>query len=178
MALKARPLPEKEQSGLQRLSNSRTEPARLVERARIIWHASRGLRVPAIARLLNLHPQTVRLWLKRFNLKGLEGLADEPRSGRPATYTGEQVGEVIATALADPQVLDLPFASWTLDRLEAYLNEQKGIPIKRSRIDELLLAEDLRWRSQERWFGKRVDPDFAEKRGRLSSFTPSLPRVV
>jgi hypothetical protein len=52
-----------------------------------------------------------------------------------------------------------------LDRLEAYLNEQKGIAMKRSRIGEVLIAEGLRWRQQETWFGERVDPAFAEKRG-------------
>jgi len=144
----------------------------------MVWHAHNGMRVPAIAKLLNIHQATVRLWLKRFNLKGVEGLADEPRSGRPDTYSREQVGEVIATALTDPQSLGQPFASWTLDRLEVYLNEQKGIPIKRSRISELLIEEDLRWRSEETWFGDRVDPDFAEKRGPSSSITPSHPRAA
>jgi transposase len=54
---------------------------------------------------------------------------------------------------------------WTLDRLELYLNAQQGIPIKRSRIAEILIAEGLRWRQQETWFGERVDPDVATKRG-------------
>jgi transposase len=92
-------------------------------------------------------------------------LEDGPRSGRPARYTSEAVSEVIATALTDPQTLGLPFANWTLDRLQAYLNEVKRISIQRSRIDDLLLREGLRWRQQESWFGERVDPDFARKRG-------------
>jgi transposase len=71
----------------------------------------------------------------------------------------------VATALTAPQQLGLPFASWTLDRSAAYLNEHKGIAIKRSRIDDILLREGLRWRQQETWFGERVDPDFAKKRG-------------
>ena len=71
--------------------------------------------------------------------------------------------------LTDPQALGLPFESWTLDRLAAYLSEQKGIAMKRSRIDEVLQTEGLRWRNQETWFGERVDPDFAEKRGRSSA---------
>jgi hypothetical protein len=79
-----------------------------------------------------------------------------------------------------------------LDRLQAYLNEHKGIAIKRSRIDDLLIAEGLRWRAQESWFGERaavapdaapppgpqkhkkervVDPAFAQKRG------PSRPSI-
>ncbi len=43
---------------------------------------------------------------------------------------------------------------------------------KRSRIDELLRAEGLRWRQAESWFGARVDPDFAAKRGRSRPSTP------
>jgi transposase len=81
------------------------------------------------------------------------------------TYTPEEISEVIALSLTDPQTLDLPFASWTLDRLETYLNEVKRIAIKRSRIDDVLRNEGLRWRTQETWFGERVDPDFARKRG-------------
>jgi hypothetical protein len=72
---------------------------------------------------------------------------------------------VIATALTDPKTLRLPFACGTLDRRQVYLNEVKGIWIKRTRIDELLLAEGWRWRQQETWFGERVAPAFAENRG-------------
>ena len=93
-------------------------------------------------------------------------MEDAPRQGRPPTYSREQVGEIVATALTDPQALDLPFPSWTLDRLVAYLSEHRGIAMRRSRLSEVLLTEGLRWRKQESWFGERVDPDFAAKRGR------------
>lgn len=178
MALQARELTPEEQTSLRRLARSRTEPARVVERARIIWLAHEGWRVPAIAAELRLTQATVRLWLKRFNAHSVEGLRDQPRAGRPPTYTADEVGEVIALSLTDPQRLGLPFASWTLDRLAAYLQEHKGIAIKRTRIAELLLTEGLRWRSQETWFGERVDPAFAEKRGPSSPSTPRLRRVV
>ena len=85
---------------------------------------------------------------------------------------------MIATALTDPKALDLPFASWTLDRLAAYLNEHQKIAIKRSRIDEILLAEGLRWRRHETWLGERVDPAFAEKRGGSRRSTPPRPRAA
>lgn len=178
MALRVRAMSAQEVAQLERLAHSRGAPARLVERARIIWHARQGQRVPDIADELQLHEATVRQWLKRFNAQGLAGLEDAPRSGRPATYTPEQVGEVLATALTPPQRLGLPFNCWTLDRLEAYLNEERGLPIKRSRIDELLIAEGLRWRTQETWFGERVDPDFAKKRGPSRGSTRRLRRVV
>jgi transposase len=156
------------------LARSRTAAVRTAERARVVWLAREGRRVPAIAQELGIDRGTVRFWLKRFNEQGLEGLRDEPRAGRPPTYTPEEV----ATSLTNPQDLGLPFASWALDRLEAYLNEHKGIAIKRSRIGEILLSEGLRWRSQETWFGERVDPDFAEKRGSSPSSTRKHLRAV
>jgi transposase len=178
MALRLRSLTSDENDTIRRLAHSRTEAARVVERARIIWLASQGWRVPAIAAEVRLNAGTVRLWLKRFNAAGLDGLRDRPRAGRPVTYTPEQVGEVVRLSLTDPRTLDLPFASWTLDRLQAYLNEVVGVPIKRARISTLLLEEGLRWRTQETWFGERVDPDFAEKRGPSSPSTRRRLRAV
>jgi len=178
MAMKLRKLTAEEQTAMEKLARSRTAPAREVERARIILLASAGTRVPAIAQELELTQLTVRTWLKHFNAEGLEGLQDRPRSGRPAIYQPEQVSEGSAASLTAPQQLGLPFVCWTLDRLEAYLNEEKKIPIKRSRIDELLIAEGLRWATQETWFGERVDPEFAKKRGALKRSIPNrLSRV-
>ncbi len=176
--LRVRELTAEEAAEVRRLAHSRAEAARAVERAAIVWRSSRGERVPRIAEGLRVSEGTVRKWIVRFNESGLEGLQDLPRSGKPPTYTGEQVGEVVAASLTKPQDLGLPFASWTLDRLEAYLNGEKGIAIKRSRISEILIAEGLRWRTQETWFGEKVDPEFAGKRGRSRGSTPNRPRVA
>jgi transposase len=167
-----RRLTPKERRTVQGLAAARTAEARLVERARIVSLTAKGYSPSQVARELGVSRPTVYTWVRRFNAQGPEGLYDQPRSGRPATYPPEQVAQVLAAAMTNPQSLGLPFGSWTLDRLQAYLNEQKKIPIKRSRIDEILLAEGLRWRKQESWFGERVDPDFAEKRGRWSGSTP------
>lgn len=173
--IRVRELSDAEADAIERLARSRTEAARKVERAKIVWLSREGKTVPAIAEELHLDPDTVRTWLKRFNAQGLPGLADAERAGRPVTYSADEVGEVLAAALTNPKNLELPFAAWTLDRLAVYLNETKGIAIKRSRIDELLLAEGLRWRKQETWFGERVDPEFAEKRGASPNSTSSPP---
>ena len=156
MALRVRALSADERHELERRARARTEPARVVERARLILAVADGQSATAAAKSLGLVPDTGRWWVKRFNAHGLDGLNDRPRSGRPVTYGPEVVGEVLATALTKPDTLGLPFACWTLDRLEAYLNEEKGIAIKRSRIDELLVDEGLRWRTQETWFGERA----------------------
>ncbi len=176
--LSLRDVTAEERAAVERLAYSRTAAARLVERSRVVLAALDGERASAIAARFHITGATVYLWLHRFNDGGLAGLEDKPRQGRPPTYTREQVGRVVATSLTDPQTLGLPFASWALDRLAAYLAEQKGITMKRSRIDELLLAEGLRWRKEETWFGERVDPAFAEKRGPSNNSTRLLQREV
>jgi transposase len=170
--LRLREVREEEQAAVERLAHSRAAPGRQVERARSIWRAGQGETAPAIAAALRLTADTVRDWIKRFNAQGLAGLEDQPRAGRPPTDTPEPGATVIATSLSDPQSLDLPFASWPLDRLVACLNEQKGIAIKRSRIDEILRKEGRRWRKHATWFGERVDPAFAKKRGGSRLSTP------
>ncbi len=178
MFLTLRSLTEEEIRAVDRLAHSRSAPARDVERAQIVSQAHRGERVPAIARALGITEATVRLWLTRFNEGGMDGLTDAPRSGRPPVYRPAEVAEVVAASLTKPDDLGLPFGSWTLDRLTAYLHEEKGIAIGRSRIATLLQAEGLRWRTQETWFGERVDPDFVPKRGRSSPSTQRQLRMV
>jgi transposase len=163
---------------VESLARSRTAPARRVERARIVLRANRGETPPAIAAALGVSAETVRGRIRRFNADGLAAFEDHHRSGRPATYSPDEVAMVIAAALTSPRQLGLPFASWTLDRLAAYLLEHKGIAMRRSRIDEILLKEGLRWRRQETWFGARVDPEFAEKRGASRRSTPHHPRAA
>jgi transposase len=170
-----RVLTAKERSAVETLARSRTAPARRVERARVVWRARRGETPPAIAAALGLDAETVRRRIRRFNAEGLAAFDDHHRSGRPATYSPDEVATVIAAALTAPRSLGLPFASWTLDRLAAYLLEHKGIAMRRSRIDEILLAEGLRWRRHETWFGERVDPEFAAKRGASRRSTPPRP---
>lgn len=171
--LQVRPLTEDEANDLRRLAHSQKVEARIRERARICWRSHEGQCVREIVTNLRLNEKTVRRWITRFNAQGLAGLADGPRQGRPPIYTAAEVGTLVATSLTPPDELGLPFGSWTLDRLVAYLAEMHGITMRRSRMAEVLHAEGLRWRTQETWFGERVDPEFAAKRGRSS---PSIRR--
>ena len=114
-------------------------------------HALEGLEAPDIG-AWDLCGATVRHWLKRFNARGLEGLKEDVRTGRPPTYSAQRRSAVTDAALTRPADLGLPFAAWTLDRLVAHLAE-RGIGMRRSR------------------FGERVDPEFARERRRSSGST-------
>src|SRR5712692_6540704 len=175
MALRLRELSKEEHSTIERLVHARNTPVGKLKRAQIIWLASQGLATPEIAKQLKVSERMVRNRLHRFNEQGLQGLEEAPRSGRPVTYTPEEVSNIIQTALSRPQELGEPYATWTLDRLVDYLHRVKGIRMKRSRISEFFIQEGLSWRHDESWFGERVDPDFARKRGAIESLYKTPP---
>jgi transposase len=56
-----------------------------------------GVANSAIAAELGISVPTVSLWRAPFRTCGLAGLADGPRTGRPATYSQEIRERVLAT---------------------------------------------------------------------------------
>jgi transposase-like protein len=91
---------EEDKELLQQLAASRTEEARLVERAKIILKCLQGERVHKIARDLHIRPNTVIDWRRRFEKEGVKGLKDQPRSGKPARYDAVFRGGVLNTSSA------------------------------------------------------------------------------
>lgn len=91
MPKKAPPLKssENDRTILERWVKSRTMESRLVERAKIVLKCVQGESVTQIARELHVRPNTVIDWRRRFEEKGIPGLYDLPRSGKPATYGQE-----------------------------------------------------------------------------------------
>jgi Homeodomain-like domain len=98
-ALRVRELTAEEVETVRRLAHSRTESARLVERARMVWLAAGGRTVPMIAAELGVGADTVRLWLKRFNAEGSAGLRVCERIGHDGEmcasgrWTGWRAGD-------------------------------------------------------------------------------------
>ena len=88
-----------ERAQLQSLAHSRSLPHGIVRRAQIVLACADGESNAAIAARLRLTPVTVGRWRRRYLERGLEGLHDELRSGRPRTHEDERVAEVINTAL-------------------------------------------------------------------------------
>jgi len=164
--LRLRALTDEEARVIPKLARSQTASARLVQRAQIIQLASQSKTIAEIVVETQCAANMVRKWFKRFSDQGLAGLNDAPRSGAPSRYTAENKALVVATARTRPSELGLAYHSWTFERLAAYLQEQRGVQMKKTRIFEILQDEGLRWRKQETWFGARLDPEFAQKRGR------------
>src|SRR5665811_2465644 len=80
---------------LARRVRAKGSPAREVERARIVLLAADGVPGKAIAARVGCAEPTVVMWRSRFAERGLAGLADAPRSGKPATI-GQAVREAVS----------------------------------------------------------------------------------
>ena len=70
---------------LTRWTRSSSIRAGLAQRARIVLLAADGVSNTAIAVRLGVSRPTVIGWRDRYAARGLAGLEDEPRSGRPRT---------------------------------------------------------------------------------------------
>src|SRR6476469_10677551 len=84
---------------LARLTRSSSIRAGLAQRARIILLAADGVSNTAIAELVGVSRPTVTAWRARYDADGMDGLIDEPRSGRPREVDRSKI---ISVTLAPP----------------------------------------------------------------------------
>src|SRR6201998_4224611 len=84
---------------LEALVSSRSLPAGLVSRARIILLSASGKTNQQIARQLGLANATVGKWRRRFLEQDVSGLHDELRPGRPRPISDERVAQLVRKTL-------------------------------------------------------------------------------
>src|SRR5665648_1268711 len=84
---------------LERVTRSSSVSAGLAQRARIVLLAGQGVANARIAAQVGVSGPTVLKWRGRFASRGLAGLSDEVRSGRPRRVDRARV---IATTLRRP----------------------------------------------------------------------------
>jgi len=92
-------LEEAERTQLSSIVRSRSMPAALSVRARIVLSAAAGHSNNAIAQQLQLTQMTVGKWRARFVKYRIAGLYDELRPGRPRTIEEERVASLIRKTL-------------------------------------------------------------------------------
>jgi len=89
-----------ERAHLLAVTRSRSLPAALTLRAKIVLACEREASNAVVATRLGVGPHTIGKWRNRFITDRIEGLYDEMRSGRPRTVEDEAVAELITKTLA------------------------------------------------------------------------------
>jgi transposase len=142
-----------QRSDLMALARSRTQEARLVERAKIVLACLDGKRNDVVGRELGVRPNTVGLWRKRFVASGLAGLRDRARPGKTPKYGAELRLRVL-------RQLELPppkgLVSWDGASLAAALGASDDA------VWRVLRQEGVQLRRRRSWCVS-TDPQFAAK---------------
>jgi len=139
-------------AALDRLVQSPSTPQGLVQRSRIILAAAAGKSNQQIAGELRLPEVTVSKWRRRFASRGLEGLHDAPRAGRPVKHGPEVVQGVQNRSCQQPQ----HYSRWSVRTLA------KDLKLPRSTVHQILTASNLQ-PHRIRTFTFSPDPDFEAK---------------
>ena len=92
-------LTDAERKQLTRWSRRRKSTQALALRARIVLACAEGLSNKEVAARERVSQPTVGKWRARFVEARLDGLVDDPRPGRPASVTAEQVEDVVVATL-------------------------------------------------------------------------------
>jgi transposase len=132
-------------------------------RARIVLAAARGQDNAWIAADLRVSVDTVRKWRGRFAARGLDGLADLPRSGRPRRISALERAAVVALACQLPAATGVPLARWTGPELAAEITKAGlASQISPSSVLRILAEHPIKPWQYQSWIYLR-DPDFAAK---------------
>ena len=131
-----------DQATLKRWASSRTLPKQTVERAQMILLSETGMPVKEIAKELNTYSNKVIYWRQRYANKGIEGLQDEPRSGRPPIY-GKSFRDNVLKLLSKPPPRGL--ARWDGPELAKALN----VPV--DAVWKILRKEGVNLQRQRSW---------------------------
>ena len=126
---------------------------RLAFRARVVLAAAGGESSTQIARREGVRVTTVSTWRVRFAEKGISGLVDEPRAGRPTTYGPETVKRVLAQ-LDEPQPEG--YGMWNGTILAAALD------LPAHQVWAILRGHGIQLQRRRSWCIS-TDPEFAAK---------------
>lgn len=120
-----------EDKGLLEISQSNETPKRTKQRAEALRLSNHGWKVPEIAEYFDWHPQTVREIMQRWRARGVEGLYDMPKSGRPRQWEEADL-KYIEESLEQEQRV------YNSKQLAEKLWEERQVSLSSDRIRKLL----------------------------------------
>jgi transposase len=132
-------------------------------RAQIVLAAARGRDNARIAADLRVTADTARKWRGRFAIRGLAGLADLPRSGRPRRISELTRAAVVALACQLPAATGVPLSRWTGPELLAEITKAgTAQELSASSVLRILAEHPVKPWQYQSWISPR-DPDFEAK---------------
>ena len=107
----------------------RSAEARYDHRLHGVLLVAQGMSCCQVAELLGDGPRTVEYWVQRFERKGLAGLQEGQRSGRPSRLNPQQVTGIQAALRKRPSDFGLSGNLWDGKTLAAHIGQQYGVTL-------------------------------------------------
>jgi transposase len=107
----------------------RTEESRYDHRLHGVLLVAQGLTCPVVARWLGDAPRTVEYWVRTFEEKGLGGLVEGERSGRPGRLSEKQIQQIGGILRHTPREAGLSGTLWDGKTLAAWIEQQCGVSL-------------------------------------------------
>ena len=167
-------LSREDRKSLELLTRRGTAEQRQVVRAQIALMCHAGASTTAIAEAVGVSVQTVSHWRSRLARKGVQGLQEVPRPGRPRRIGETQRLELLALACEPAELQGR--ATPTLDELVDRA-VQRGVvkQISRSHLQRILQAGDLRPHRVRQWLHS-PDPQFRQKVNEICALYRRAPK--
>ena len=105
----------------------RSDESRYDHRLHGVLLVAQGLTCPEVGRLLGDAPRTVEYWVNNFEQRGLAGLREGDRPGRPRRMSEAQVQEIDAILRKMPRQVGLSGNLWDGKTLAAWIDRQYGV---------------------------------------------------
>jgi transposase len=138
------------------------------ERAHFVLLSDQGVAPAEIGRLMGYAVNTVKHWLRRYQAAGLDGLRDEPRSGRPMRE--RHLRDVVeAQASQTPSSYGYVQAIWTIGLLVLHLATRIRIHVSPTTLRRTLRALDFSWHRPKLAPARRPDPEGLAKVAQLQA---------
>lgn len=139
----------------------RSEESRYDHRLHAVLLVAQGMTCPAVARLLGDAPRTVEYWVHRFEDRGLGGLVEGERPGRPTRLSAEQLEEIDKVLRQTPREVGLSGTLWDGKTLSAFIQMRYGIGIGVRQCQRLFRQLGFR-RRKPRPMIAQADPELQE----------------
>jgi transposase len=174
--VRARRLTDQEGQRLQQIVRRGKHDSVRVRRALIIMASASGTSVPAIARLVAAHEDTVRDVIHAFNREGLAALDPRWAGGRPRRISTDDEQFIVQAATTRPEKLARPFTHWSVRKLAGYLaeNPTRQVKIGRERLRQILRRHGITFQRTRTW-KESHDPDKDTKLDRIELVTTAFP---
>jgi len=105
----------------------RSEESRYDHRLHGVLLVAQGMTCPEVARLLGDSRRSVEYWVHRYDERGLGGLTEGERPGRPGRLNEKQMQEINRVLRARPSDAGMRVNLWDGKTLSAWIDKAYGI---------------------------------------------------